>query len=198
MVDSTARCGEHPDRAAEAPCTRCGAFRCDWCVKLAPSWGPGLCASCQKRQAVDPAAKLPRSRLFMFVSFGVLLGPFFTGAELKGVLALREEETVVQSVVMAIAAVLVVLLVWNVAAILLVALRNPRARAVLLGYFAVRFVVSLLFVLVNGDPSFRVWWPVPIQALLFAYVGWSAEANAFLRPQQSKTAAELLADDEGS
>jgi hypothetical protein len=147
---------------------------------------------------VDPAAKVPRGRLFMLVSFIVMLGPFLTCGDLNEVLALRRDPKALQPMVAAVAAVFAILLVWNVAAIALAAFRHARARAVLLGYFAVRFVVSLLSAAAIGEASFRAWWPVPLQALLFAYVGWSADANAFLRPPTGKTASELLADEEGS
>jgi hypothetical protein len=181
MDASVARCGEHPGRAAEVPCTRCGAFLCDWCVKLAPSWGNGLCASCQKRVAAEPAARVPKSGLFMWVSFGVLLGPFLSWHDLQETLALADDPAYVRPVIYAAAGVTVVLLAWNIAAIVLVALRSPRARTVLLAYFAVRIVVSLLAAMAMPAGGFAAWWPVPIQALLFAYVGWSADARALLR-----------------
>ncbi len=188
-MTSSARCVEHPDRTAAAPCERCGAFRCDWCVKLAPSWGPGLCAACQKRAPTAGTGRLPRSRLFMLVSIGVLLSPFLTGQELLGLLALPGNGVVVIT-----AAIAVVLLVWNLAAIVLAALRHHTARVALLGYFAVRFVISLLGALGTPEASPAVWWPVPVQALLFLYVGWSADATAFLRPKPAKSASQLLAE----
>src|SRR5262249_8680179 len=43
-------CVDHPGRAVAATCLRCGRFVCDWCVKLAPSWGHGLCLDCQKKK----------------------------------------------------------------------------------------------------------------------------------------------------
>src|SRR5262245_45641633 len=45
------KCPDHPTRDVVETCMRCGRFLCDWCVKLSPSWGPGLCASCQRHQA---------------------------------------------------------------------------------------------------------------------------------------------------
>lgn len=33
-------------RPARSTCRRCGLFLCDWCEKLAPSWGPGYCNDC--------------------------------------------------------------------------------------------------------------------------------------------------------
>ena len=33
-------------RPRSATCQRCGQFLCDWCVKLAPSWGAGYCGDC--------------------------------------------------------------------------------------------------------------------------------------------------------
>lgn len=43
-------CAAHA-RASTSTCVRCGLFLCDWCEKLAPSWGPGLCPACQRHRA---------------------------------------------------------------------------------------------------------------------------------------------------
>ncbi|MFZ5445506.1 MAG: hypothetical protein ACOZQL_36280 [Myxococcota bacterium] len=58
-------------RPSSTTCVRCGVFLCDWCEKLAPSWGPGLCADCQRRS--PPARRfVAPSRPVMVVSMLLL------------------------------------------------------------------------------------------------------------------------------
>lgn len=66
-------------RPAEQTCKRCGVFICDWCVKLAPDWGPGLCHDCLKHAA--PKTKVVRATfgsgfLLVFLSLNGLLAFF--------------------------------------------------------------------------------------------------------------------------
>ncbi|MBL8954065.1 MAG: hypothetical protein JNK82_25030 [Myxococcaceae bacterium] len=196
MATSSARCVEHPGRVAEAPCIRCGAFRCDWCVKLAPSWGPGLCAACQKRgDGGGAVTKLPRSRLFMLVSVGVLLSPFVLWWELSEAFGQLRDEALrgAAAVTLTVGGML---MLWNVAAIVLAALRHPAARTALLVYFGIRLALAMLAAVVADGGGFVVWWPVVLNALVFVYVGWSAEAGEFLRPPRAKTAGDILEEDE--
>ena len=189
------RCAQHPARTADTPCLRCGAFICDWCVKLAPSWGPGLCLDCQTRAAEATPAKVPMTRGFVVVGAAVLLCPFITWNEIVDAAALARESPEYQPTVTAVIAVLVVLLVWNAAAIVLVALRRPRARAVLMGFFALRGLFSLLGVIGSGTTAVG-WLPLIIYAALFFYVGWSDDARVmFGPPAGTPSAAESLKRD---
>lgn len=69
----SARCSHHA-RVAQVPCARCGSLLCDWCVKLAPSWGQGLCPSCQHAAAPKAGARFGPVRLrtqMVMMLFGV-------------------------------------------------------------------------------------------------------------------------------
>jgi hypothetical protein len=59
----------HPSKVADTPCSRCGTFICEWCVKLAPDWAAGQCVDCQR--VVQPsgtaASKLGRAQSFAFI-----------------------------------------------------------------------------------------------------------------------------------
>jgi hypothetical protein len=72
---SAAVCVEHPGRAAATACVRCGTFICDWCVKLAPSWGPGLCAKCQKLVHASSGEPVAVSRLTRRVGAILIVRP---------------------------------------------------------------------------------------------------------------------------
>lgn len=47
MPQQVPLCARHPDRAAQAPCSRCGTFGCDDCLTLK---NPPLCADCADRR----------------------------------------------------------------------------------------------------------------------------------------------------
>jgi len=89
---SDARCEPH-GREATQTCRRCGVFLCDWCVKLAPDWGPGLCPGCQRLCAPPPPRRLPRSwtvrtvlgalMVAMVVSLLTLARALFEGPDLR-------------------------------------------------------------------------------------------------------------------
>ena len=68
-------CAAH-DRASTSTCVRCGVFLCDWCEKLAPSWGPGLCPACQRYRAPSTVRltriKGPTMALMMLTLWGAL------------------------------------------------------------------------------------------------------------------------------
>lgn len=187
---SSATCTQHPSRPADTPCVRCGAFICDWCVKLAPSWGPGLCLDCQKRTGAS-TPKLPLSRGFMIVGAAVLISPFFTWNEIVETKRLGPEVPPVVSGV--VIAVLVILLVWNIGALALVALRRPQARLALLGFFAVRGVVAALGALASTGVA--AWLPVALNLALFVYVGWSDDARVMFGPPPETSAADALKGD---
>ncbi|MBL8915373.1 MAG: hypothetical protein JNM17_32010 [Archangium sp.] len=61
---------------------------CDWCVKLAPDWGPGLCHECLKHEA--PKTRVVRATfgsgfLLVFLALNGLLAFFgFVGSLVNG------------------------------------------------------------------------------------------------------------------
>ncbi len=59
-------------RTARSTCERCGVFRCDWCEKLEPTWGAGLCAGCLRLSARQyrPPMRLPFWRMTLVVLLG--------------------------------------------------------------------------------------------------------------------------------
>jgi hypothetical protein len=69
----TATCALH-GRASEQTCTRCGVFLCDWCVKLAPDWGVGLCQDCLRIKAPKTPVVRASFRSSFLVSFLALNG----------------------------------------------------------------------------------------------------------------------------
>lgn len=78
----TARCPLH-QRPSEQTCTRCGTFVCDWCVKLAPDWGPGLCHECLRRDPPRTAVvRLTLTTGFLVALLG-LMGLASSGALLQ-------------------------------------------------------------------------------------------------------------------
>jgi len=171
------RCAEHPSRRAETPCVRCGTFICDWCVKLAPSWGPGLCLQCQKRTAGAEAQPIPKTRGFIIVAAGTLLCPFITLNELSETTKLPHGTGDEQVGRLFAIAVLVLLLVWNVLAIIVFAVQRQKARGLLLGFFGFRAVISLLGVAASWGQTPGAWLSILVNAALFAYVGWSDDAR---------------------
>lgn len=61
-------------RPARSTCKRCGLFLCDWCEKLAPSWGPGYCNECLHFVTPDTAhlARMPMATMFAIALLGVI------------------------------------------------------------------------------------------------------------------------------
>jgi hypothetical protein len=77
MADAAiASCTEHPGRAVATTCLRCGSFICDWCVKLAPSWAPGLCVKCQRVKHASEPPVMALSRPYMLVSVALFIRPW--------------------------------------------------------------------------------------------------------------------------
>jgi hypothetical protein len=65
-VPAEGRCQLH-QRVARTTCKRCGGFICDWCEKLAPSWGPGYCNDCLHFVSPDESGLRRMSFGVMFV-----------------------------------------------------------------------------------------------------------------------------------
>lgn len=192
-TEAERRCGEHPDRRAETPCARCGTFICDWCVKLAPSWAPGLCLPCQKRTAGVEPGRIPLTRGFIVVAAATLLCPFMTLNELGETVRLRQGTS--EERLLAVA-VLLLLLVWNVVAIITFIVKRQRARGVLLGFFGLRGIISLLGVAATWGQATGSWLSILVNAAVFAYIGWSDDARLVFGPKPGVTsAAEVLDDD---
>jgi hypothetical protein len=141
-------CSEHPGRAATTPCVRCGGFICDWCVKLAPSWGAGLCLTCQKR-APNSAVAVPKTRMFIVAGSALLIGPFLSLMDLNDLLKMgRAAADTADKHAAAIATIGIVLVLAmmaaNVVGAALFFMRRHAARGVLIALFAVKLVMNLL------------------------------------------------------
>jgi hypothetical protein len=108
--------------------------------------------------------------------------PFTTWSELSEVLAFGRQSLAGNPLLAAAAVVLGILLVWNIAAIAAVVFRWPKARGVLLAFFAARGFVSVIGALLGPAEGLFRWWPIVLNLLLFLYVGWSADADALLGP----------------
>lgn len=140
-----ASCTVHPGRPVSATCTRCGAFLCDWCVKLAPSWGPGLCQSCQKVKHVEAAPAITLSRPLVLVSTVLMLRPwlgigaFFSDLGL-GADARAAGDTALATQALGLAAADALLTVLAFVASALFFLRLKVARPLLVGLFAADLV----------------------------------------------------------
>ncbi|MFT3710165.1 MAG: hypothetical protein QM817_21270 [Archangium sp.] len=111
----SATCPLH-QRPSEQTCARCGVFLCDWCVKLAPDWGAGLCSDCVRHTAPKtPVVRASFGASFL-VAFLVLSG---ISAFVSFVLGLWNRESASQAIGSA---------VWAVVAIggAIVIIRNAR------------------------------------------------------------------------
>ena len=76
-------------RPAQSTCKRCGGFLCDWCEKLAPSWGPGFCNECLHYVTPDTAHLGKMSFGVMFVVAFLAVLSFFSFVGLRTQLARR-------------------------------------------------------------------------------------------------------------
>lgn len=67
------RCQLH-SRPARSTCRRCGLFLCDWCEKLAPSWGAGYCNDCLHFVSPETAhlGKMSLSTMFVIALLAVM------------------------------------------------------------------------------------------------------------------------------
>lgn len=79
----TSVCKFH-SRPERSKCERCGQPRCDWCEKLAPSWGPGYCEECLHFVTPEGAGLRGRWGLGLLVLFLLALSGFgFFGLHLQ-------------------------------------------------------------------------------------------------------------------
>lgn len=154
---SVPACAIHPDRTAVSPCSRCGTFSCEECLRQTPVGSAPLCAACVERLAVsqlpwDHREDLGWARAW-FKSLGaILLRPGVTFATAK------PEGDLGGSLLFALLAWLTALVPSFVLFALIGAMipsmigntgSSPEVRAVLLGSFGVLILVLLAMALLG-------------------------------------------------
>jgi hypothetical protein len=186
MADfADARCTEHPGRAAAATCTRCGNFICDWCVKLAPSWGPGLCAQCQKVKHTAALPPMALSKGFIVVSVLIFIRPWWTLWGLRDVFALGAQavdgqDAAAATAAMGLLATGVLFVGLSFVAMALFWLRRKAARPVLLAAYGLDSLDLIALVAMTDALSGAVVVRLAINAAIMVWVVTAPEAKRML------------------
>ena len=184
---ATASCSEHPGRAAFAPCTRCGAFICDWCVKLAPSWGPGLCAKCQKVKHGAVAPPMALSKAFILVSVALFVRPWLSMGgvfqdltEGSRAAAGHNPQLATQFLVATVADGLLTVLAF--VAMGLFWFRRKAARPVIVVMYALDVLGRVAQLLIDGPSVFSLWLVVylAVDLLVMVWILQSDDARRML------------------
>lgn len=154
---SVPACGLHPERTAVAPCSRCGTFSCEECLRQTPVGQAPLCQACVVRMSVsqlpwDHRQELGWARAWFKSMGAILLRPGVTFATAK------TEGDIGGSLLFALLAWLTAIMPSFVLFALIGAMipsmigetgSSPEVRAIMLGSFGVLLLAVLALVLLG-------------------------------------------------